>query len=76
MFTIIGALDVKRQTCLSGITSALTEHKSATMYSGRSPRQSKIYPAVPGYAFFWPWQVGEFPASAERPKSSPLHVGF
>lgn len=76
MFTIIEVLDVKQQTCLSGKTSALTEHKSATMHSERRPRQSKIYPAVPGYAFFWPRQVRSFSAPEERLKSSPLRVGF
>lgn len=42
--TIIGAVGAEQQTCSSGVTSTLTEHKPATLHSEERPGRGKIHP--------------------------------
>lgn len=44
MLTIIGTVEAKPQTCSSGVTSTLTEHKPAKIHSEKRLGRCKIHP--------------------------------
>ena len=66
MFTLIGAVEAEEQTCASGITSAFTEHKPATIHSEERPGWYKTHRGSAGLHLLLAEAGQGTPASAEE----------